>query len=52
MKIGILIMKLLIVYLVFYLPTNLTLNDVQISEYDITSEIGELSYTLKRPETL
>ena len=39
-------MKLLIVYLVVYLPTNLTLNDMQISEYDITNVIGELSYIL------
>ena len=34
-------MKLSIVYL----PTNLALNDMQISEYDIANEIGELSYT-------
>ena len=38
-------MKLLIVYLVVYLPTNLTLNDMQISEYDFTNEIGEFCYT-------
>ena len=39
-------MKLSFVYLVIYLPTNMTLNDMQISEYDITNEIGELSYCL------
>ena len=41
-------MKLSIVNLVVYLPTNLTLNDMRISEYDITNEIGELSYTGQR----
>ena len=44
LKIGIFIMKMLIVNLVVYCPTNLTLNDIQISEYDITNEIGESSY--------
>ena len=34
-------MKLTIVSLVVYLPTNLTLNDMQMSEYDITNEIDE-----------
>ena len=32
-------MELSIVYLVVNLPTNLTLYDMQISEYDITIEI-------------
>ena len=40
-------MKFSIVYLVVYLPTNLTLNGMQISEYDITEKVGELSYTGK-----
>ena len=39
MKIGIIIPKLLIVYYVAYLPTNLKLNEMQISEYDITNEM-------------
>ena len=44
LKIEIVIMKLSIVYLIVYLPTNLTFNDKLISEYDITNEIGKLSY--------
>ena len=40
-------MILLIIYLVVYLPTNLTLNDMLISEYDITNEIGELVYKIQ-----
>jgi len=39
-------------YFIVLLPTNYLFNDMQISEYDITNEIGEHSYTFNRQKII